>query len=376
MVKIDFTRNARQRSKQRSRVDYYYKEVGTQPGKLDFHGNNSPPKISIIDYDSRNIECVNLDDVADIAGYLDTESISWINLDGLGTTETWQALQPILNLHPLAVEDVVNVPQRPKIEAYSDHLVIITMMVVLKQNDHGFSREQIGIVLSKHYLLTVQEEPDYDCFDGLRDRLVKSRGIVRHSGTDYLAFTIIDAIIDAFFPVLEYYGEAIEELEEEVISNPTKYTVAKINNLRRELLALRRSIWPQREAINTLIRDGHDLINEGTIVYLRDCYDRTIQVMDMVETYRELASGLMDAYLSAVSNRMNEIMQFLTVISAIFIPLTFIAGVYGMNFNTEKSRWNMPELAWEWGYPACLLFMFAIALSLTYLFWRRGWLKF
>jgi magnesium transporter len=376
MVKIDFARNARQRAKQRSRVDYYYKEVGTQPGKLNFKGSDLPPKISIIDYDSHHIECVEIDNAADIEGYLNTESISWINLDGLGTVETWQVLQPILNLHPLAVEDVVNVPQRPKIESYGDRLVIITTMVVLKQNNRGFSREQIGIILSKHYLLTVQEEPDYDCFDGLRDRLIKSRGIIRHSGTDYLAFTIIDAIIDAFFPVLEYYGEAIEELEEEVISNPTKYTVAKINNLRRELLALRRSIWPQREAINTLIRDGNDFISEGTIVYLRDCYDRTIQVMDMVETYRELTSGLMDAYLSAISNRMNEIMQFLTVISAIFIPLTFIAGVYGMNFNTEKSRWNMPELSWEWGYPTCLLFMFAIALALAYLFWRRGWLKF
>jgi magnesium transporter len=239
----------------------------------------------------------------------------------------------------------------------------------------GFWVEQVSLVLGKHYLLTVQEEPSRDCFQPVRDRIRAGKGSIRKQGPDYLAYTLIDAIIDGFFPVLEAYGERIEELEDEVVTKPTRRTIEKIYQIRRELLALRRAIWPQRDAINSIIRDGSDLISPEVRVYLRDCYDHAVQVMDMVETYRELTSGLMDIYLSSVGNRMNEIMKLLTVISSIFIPLTFIAGVYGMNFNTEKSPLNMPELNWYWGYPACLGLMAAIAIGLIFFFWRRGWFE-
>ena len=248
-------------------------------------------------------------------------------------------------------------------------------MVMPKPNYAGFWVEQVSLILGEHYLLTVQEEPERDCFDRVRDRIRSDKGIIRKQGADYLAYTLLDAIIDGFFPVLEAYGERIDELEDEVVSNPSKNTLEKIYRLRRELLALRRCIWPQRDAINTLIRDGSSLVSEGVKIYLRDCYDHTVQVMDMVETYRELSSGLMDVYLSSVSNKMNEIMKLLTVISSVFIPLTFIAGVYGMNFDPDASPWNMPELKWSLGYPLCWVLMLGVAGSLVYFFWKRGWFE-
>jgi magnesium transporter len=298
-----------------------------------------------------------------------------VDVLGLGSEEILRRLGKVFKLHPLVLEDIVNVPQRPKVEDYENQLVIISQMVLVKENGTGFWVEQVSLVLGKHYLLTVQEEPSRDCFQPVRDRIRAGKGSIRKQGPDYLAYTLIDAIIDGFFPVLEAYGERIEELEDEVVTKPTRRTIEKIYQIRRELLALRRAIWPQRDAINSIIRDGSDLISPEVRVYLRDCYDHAVQVMDMVETYRELTSGLMDIYLSSVGNRMNEIMKLLTVISSIFIPLTFIAGVYGMNFNTEKSPLNMPELNWYWGYPACLGLMAAIAIGLIFFFWRRGWFE-
>jgi magnesium transporter len=197
--------------------------------------------------------------------------------------------------------------------------------------------------------------------------------MIRQKGADYLLYALLDAIIDGFFPILETYGEEIEVLEDEVIEHPTPQTLARIHQIKRDLLTLRRAIWPQRELLATLTRDGCDQISQDVQLYLRDCYDHAVQVLDMVETYRELAASLMDVYLSAVSNRMNEVMKTLTVISTIFIPLTFIAGIYGMNFNPQASPWNMPELNWYWGYPLVWSGMIAIALSLIVFFWYRGW---
>lgn len=294
---------------------------------------------------------------------------------GLGNEDILQRLGQVFELHPLVLEDIVNVPERPKVEDYEDQLVIIARMVMPKKKNHGFHSEQVSFVLGKHYLLTVQEEPKRDCFEPVRSRIFKNKGIICKNGSDYLAYALIDAIIDGFFPVLEKYGERIEDLEDEVISQPTPKTLRKIYKVKQELLQLRRAIWPQRNLLHTLIQDDNEIISNEVRVYLRDCYDHAVQVIDMVETYRELASGLMDVYLSAVSNRMNEIMKLLTVISAIFIPLTFIAGVYGMNFNTEKSPYNMPELNWYWGYPACLAVMAVIAAVLLYIFWHKGWLE-
>jgi magnesium transporter len=306
---------------------------------------------------------------------LDTASVSWVDVLGLGSEDVLRRLGKVFNLHPLVLEDIVNVPQRPKVEDYENQLVIIAHMVLSKEQVSGFWTEQVSFILGKHYLLTVQEEPEQDCFQSVRDRIRTGKGTIRTHGPDYLAYTLLDSIIDGFFPILEDYGERIEELEEEVVTAPTRWTLQKIYKIRRELLALRRAIWPQRDAINSLIRDGSDLISPDVRVYLRDCYDHAVQVMDLVETYRELASGLMDVYLSSVSNRMNEVMKFLTVISSIFIPLTFLAGIYGMNFNTEKSPWNMPELNWYWGYPICLAVMGIIASCLVFFFWRRGWFE-
>ncbi len=355
--------------------DYYYDEQGSIPGTLFIEEDAAPTKIVLIDYNETNASRVQLPRPEDSTPYLDTESVSWVDVLGLGSEDVLRRLGKVFNLHPLVLEDIVNVPQRPKVEDYEDHVVIIAQMVMLKEKGDSFWIEQVSFILGKHYLLTVQEEPTRDCFQSVRDRIRANKGTIRKQRADYLAYTLLDAIIDGFFPVLEAYGEKIEDLEDEVVTNPTRRTLEKIYQVRRELLALRRAIWPQRDAINSLIRDGSDLISPEVRIYLRDCYDHAVQVMDMVETYRELSSGLMDVYLSSVGNKMNEIMKLLTVISTIFIPLTFIAGVYGMNFSTEKSPLNMPELNWYWGYPACLGVMGAIALCLVFFFWRRGWFE-
>jgi magnesium transporter len=357
------------------RVDYFYDKPGSLPGTLSIEADATPPVIDLIDYNQTDVTHKQVATPEECIPYLDSDSVSWVDVQGLGSENILQRIGQVFKLHPLILEDVVNVPQRPKVEEYEDQLVIIARMVMPKESGVGFYSEQVSFVLGKHYLLTVQEEPEHDCFEQVRVRIRNNKGTLRKHGADYLAYTLIDAIIDGFFPVLEDYGERIEELEEEVVTNPTRQTLEKIYRIRRDLLNLRRSIWPQRDAINSLIRDGSDLISDHVQVYLRDCYDHAIQVLDMVETYRELTSGLMDVYLSAVSNRMNEIMKLLTVISSIFIPLTFVAGIYGMNFNTEISPWNMPELNWYWGYPLCLASMAAIATGLVYFFWRRGWFE-
>ncbi len=348
---------------------------GDIPGTINIDPDAVKPKIRLIDY---NAVClVDKEDITphECGEYLDTNSVSWVDVQGLGSIEVINALGDVFELNRLVLEDVVNMAERPKLEEYEDQLVLIARMVIPKKKKCGFHSEQVSFVLGQHYLLTIQEEPTRDCFNPVRNRIKSNRGIIRKNGADYLAYSLLDAIVDGFFPVLEKYGERIEDLEEEVMTNPTRNTLQQIYKVRRELLQLRRAIWPQRDVINALIRDSGELISHEVRLYLRDCYDHAVQVIDMVETYRELASGLMDVYLSAVSNKMNEIMKFLTVISSIFIPLTFIAGIYGMNFNTEKSRYNMPELNWYWGYPLCLGLMAAIALGSIFFFWRRGWLE-
>jgi magnesium transporter len=359
------------------RFDYFYDKPGSLPGTLNIEADAQPPVIVLIDYNEANAMQQTVSTPEECLPYLDTESVSWIDVQGLGSEDILQRLGRVFNLHPLVLEDIVNVPQRPKVEDdYEDHLVIIARMVIPKESGFGFHSEQVSFILGKHYLLTVQEEPEHDCFEQVRQRIRYNKGSIRKLGADYLAYTLLDSIIDGFFPVLEAYGEQIEDLEDEVITRPTRQTLNRIYRVRRELLNLRRAIWPQRDAIAILIRDDNDiLISDRVQVYLRDCYDHAVQILDMVETYRELTSGLMDVYLSAVGNRMNEVMKLLTVVSSIFIPLTFIAGVYGMNFNTEKSPWNMPELNWYWGYPLCLALMAATAAGLVIFFWRRGWFE-
>jgi magnesium transporter len=233
--------------------------------------------------------------------------------------------------------------------------------------EHGVETEQVSIFLGPGFVITFQEHPG-DCFDPIRDRIRKGKGQIRRQGADYLMYGILDAVIDGYFPFLEQLGEVVESLEDEVVEKPTRQTLNRVHEIKRDLLNIRRSVWPLREAINALIREESELVGETTRVYLRDCYDHAIQVLDVIETYRELAGGLMDVYLSSVSNKMNEVMKVLTIIATIFIPLTFMAGIYGMNFEA------MPELKWRWSYPVLWCLMVAIAAVMLILFRRKGWL--
>ncbi len=276
----------------------------------------------------------------------------------------------MFNLHGLALEDVVNVHQRPKVEEYADHAFIVTRMI---QAGLPPTTEQVSMFLGEGFLLTFQERPG-DCFDPVRARLRSSRGQIRDRQADYLAYALLDAVIDGYFPVLETLGERLEVLEDAVTAEPPEAEATQIHEIKRELLLLRRAVWPQREMVNALTRETSPYVTDQTRLYLRDCYDHTIQLMDIVETYREIATGLVDIYLSSVSTRLNEIMKVLTIIATIFIPLGFVAGLYGMNFDASASPWNMPELRWYWGYPVALGVMAAAALGMLYYFYRKGWI--
>ncbi len=358
-----------------SYFDYAYDLPGTSPGTLNIHPNATPPQLTLIDYHRDRATRVQLDYPDDCTGYLAQESVSWLDIQGLGNEDILMQLGQTFNLHPLILEDIVNVPQRPKIEDDDEQLLVIAWMPNPKPNREGFSIEQVSLILGRNYLLTFQEEPDYDCFQPVRDRIRTNKGTIRRRNADYLAYALLDAIIDNFFPLLESYGDRIESLEREVVTNPTNETLSKLYKIRLELLALRRSIWPQRGTLTTLTNQDYGLVSPEVRVYLKDCYDHVIQLLDIVENYRELASNLMDFYLSSVSNRMNEIVKLLTIVSTIFIPLTFIVGVYGMNFNTDTSPWNMPELNWYWGYPAFWGLVLLLASGMIYLFWRQGWFE-
>lgn len=354
---------------------YAYNEPGSPPGTLIIDADSQVPNIFLIDYNPVDTVAITLATPEECLPYLDTKSVSWVDVQGLGSEDVLQRLGRVFNLHPLLLEDAVNIPQRPKVDEYEGQMMFVAHMVTKQPDADGFLLEQVSLIVGRNYLLTIQEEPELDAFEPVRERIYHNKGIIRQQGTDYLAYALIDAIIDGFFPVLEDYGERLEDLQDEVVSQPTKRTLDKIHRIKRELLLLRRAIWPQRDAINSLIREDSQLISQPVRIYLRDCYDHTVQVIDMVETYRELASNLMDIYLSSISNRMNEVMQTLTVISTIFIPLTFIAGIYGMNFDRSASPLNMPELGWYYGYPLIWAVMLTIALALLIYFWRKGWLS-
>jgi magnesium transporter len=346
---------------------YHADRPGSSPGTLAPR-SDEPPRIQLFDYDAAGYEQVEQITPGAIAPYLDEHSVTWIDVQGLGHVPTLEAIGEIFQLHPLTLEDIANVPQRPKVEEHADHLLLITHLVRLDCSPPCMN-EQISFILGPHYLLSIQEEPEHDCFEPVRSRIKSGNGRSRKMGADYLLYALLDSVIDSFFPVLETYGEQLELLEDEVVANPSRQTLAQIHRMKRELLALRRTIWPQRDAVNALIRDESDLISPEVRIYLRDCYDHTVQLLDIVEMYREVASNLMDVYLSSISNKMNEIMKFLTVMSSIFIPLTFIVGVYGMNFE------NMPELRTRSGYFICWAVMITIAIALVSFFWRKGWFE-
>ncbi|CAG0953144.1 partial Cobalt/magnesium transport protein CorA, partial [Anaerolineae bacterium] len=278
----------------------------------------------------------------------------------------------VFSLHPLALEDVVHVHQRPKVEEYEAGFYLVMRMPRF-EGAVNVELEQLSLFFGPGYVVTFQER-EGDCLEPVRERLRGSRGRVRQLGADYLAYTLLDAVIDAYFPILEVVGERLELLEDRVLLHPDRAVVEDIHHVKRELIAIRRAIWPLRDAVNRLEREEHPLIDRETQVYLRDCYDHCVQLVELVETYREVATGLLDVYLSSVSNRMNEVMKVLTIIATIFIPLGFVASVYGMNFDTSRSPYNMPELEWRYGYPYVLGLMAAMVIGLLVYFRVKRWI--
>jgi magnesium transporter len=330
-----------------------------------------PPVIRILAYGPGDMVEQEIGEPQRVRDFLDKWPVLWVDVEGLGDAETIRTLGELFGLHRLALEDVINVHQRPKIEQYGNYCFVVTRMVRLGEH---LETEQLSLFLGKNFVLTFQEGRPGDCLDLIRERIRQKRGRIREAGLDYLVYALLDAIVDCYFPILEEYGERLEAFEDEILSRPYGDTVARIHEIKRHLLTLRRAVWPQRETFNSLLREETPFVTHETRLYLRDCYDHVTQLIDLIETYRELGADLIDVYLSSISNRTNEIMRVLTVISTIFIPLTFIAGVYGMNFNPSASPWNMPELNWFWGYPLSLALMAAVALGQLIFFRRRGWL--
>lgn len=344
---------------------------GSIPGTLSADPESPPPVISLIAFGCDDLIEQTLSSPAEIAPLLGRQPVTWVNVDGLGDANVISEIGALFNLHQLALEDVLHVHQRAKVEDYGEYLFIVVRMVEIC--DGRVQTEQVSIFLGKDFLITFQERPGIDSIEPVRQRLRGNRGKIRTCGAGYLAYSLIDAVIDGYFPILEHYGDRLDDLEGSLGEHSTLQITGPVHEIKSDLLVIRRAIWPHREAISALMRDPSPLIDEETRVYVRDCYDHVVQLIDIVETYRELGADLRDLYLATVSTRMNEIMKVLTVISTIFIPLTFIAGVYGMNFNTERSRWNMPELNWYYGYPFSLLLMVLTTLAMLLFFYRRGW---
>jgi len=345
-------------------------EPGAPPGSFRVHPEAPHCVVRVLAYGPDDLienKDPNLDT---IAADLDRWAVTWIDVSGLGDAETLHRLGGVFGLHPLALEDVVNVHQRAKVETYGEQLFIVARTATQYPQ---VDSEQVSVFLGKNFVLTFRESAA-DCFEPVRQRIRLAGGRIRSAAADYLTYALIDSAIDGYFPIVEQYADVLEALEDDIIADPKPVDITKIHDLRSELLMLRRWVRPHREALNALIRDDHPTISDETRVYLRDSFDHVIQLIDLLDTYREVCSDLRDFYLSTVSNRMNETMQVLTVIATMFIPLTFITGIYGMNFD-RSSSWNMPELGWKFGYPAALAFMAVIAGALFWFSKRRGWLS-
>ncbi len=358
-----------------------YGPPGSSPATLLPHlvdGKSCKPGIQIFEYDKDHLEEREIVDLAELAGHLDSRKVTWINIDGLGDLAALTLLGEKFNLHPLALEDVLNTGQRPKVELAPNYVFIIAQMVY-QDNARTIYGEQVSFFLGKNFLITVQEEAKYDVFDPVRKRIRSGRGSIRKLKADYLAYALLDSIIDHYYPVLEEIGAAIEELEDDLLEKPSREMVFSLHEYKRSLTQLRRFVWPLRDVINSLLHDTSGYISSPTKVFLRDCYDHTVQLMDLVESYKELTTGLMELYHSSVGLRTNEVMRVLTVITSIFIPLTFLVGVYGMNFAPEspsgmKLPLNMPELYQPHGYLGLMLIMALIAVIQLIIFKKIKWL--
>lgn len=349
-------------------------QPGTAPGTLLDRRAESrvPPRISVIDYDAKTLREFPDLTAAQAGEYLDSPRVTWVHCQGDADVSLLQRLGETYGLHPLAMEDVINGGQRSKVEVYDDRQVFLVLdLPVLR--DESLHVEQVSLFLGPTFVVSFHAGPQ-DIFEPVRQRLRGPIGRFRNAGADYLLYALIDLVVDHAFPVLEEYDDALEELEEKVLNDPGKETLEYIHFVKRELLLLRKILWPQREALNQLIRDEHPLIADSTKIYLRDVYDHGIRVLEMAEAFRDMATELLDIYLSSLSNRMNDVMRVLTMIATIFIPLSFLAGVYGMNFNTTASPWNMPELGYRYGYPMFWLFVIAAVGGMLWYFRRKKWL--
>lgn len=322
--------------------------------------------VMVIEYDENYIEQTDVDEPGDLSAFRDSGRVSWVNIDGLHDTSLLDAVGEVFGLHPLVLEDMLNTNQRPKIEDYGDYIFIAIKQLFTDAATGEIITDHQSVILGRKFVITAGENRSR-IFEPVRERL-EGGGRIRKMGADILAYSLLDAIVDSYFDVLDRQGEMIEEIEEVLVSKPVQDTLNKINNIKRDMLFIHRNIWPLREVTNLLEHGGSELVEPDTRFYMRDLYDHVMQAMDTTEIYRDILSGLIDVYLSSASHKMNEIMKVLTVISTIFIPLTFIAGVYGMNFSF------MPELAWRGGYFAVMGVMAVIALAMLYFFKKKKWL--
>jgi len=353
----------RKRAKKRSQ------KAGLPPGTLVHIGERKAEatRITIFDYDPDRFTEKTVQTAQEAIQFRQQPTVTWVNVDGLHEVEILRELGEGFGLHPLVLEDILNTENRPKAEDYGEYIFLIVHELSLDPGSHTVSKEQISLVIGRNFVLSFQEKAG-DVFNPIRDRIRTNKGRVRKMGADYLAYVLLDAIVDNYFVILESLGERIEILEDRLVDNPTREASHEIHQLKREMISLRKSVWPLREVVSALQRSESPLIRAETGLYLRDIYDHTIQVMDTIETFRDMLSGMLDIYLTSVSNRMNEVMKVLTIIATIFIPLTFLVGVYGMNFE------YMPELKWRWGYPVIWLVMILLAGWMLYLFRKKQWL--
>ena len=345
------------------------KKAGLPPGTLVHIGERKTKKvrITVIDYDETQFEQEAVKTVEECLPFKDKPTVTWINIDGLHDVKVIEKLGRYFGLHPLLLEDILNTEQRPKMEDFGDYVFLVFKMLYYNDKTEQIEAEQVSLILGPNWVISFQE-CEGDVFDPLRDRLRKGKGRIRKMGADYLAYALVDAIVDHYFIILEEFGEKIEDTETELATNPTRETLQAIRTTKKEMIFLRKSVWPLRELVSGLERGESPLIQESTGIYLRDVYDHTVQVIDTVESFRDMISGMLDIYLSSISNRMNEVMKVLTIFAAIFIPLTFVAGIYGMNFE------YMPELRWHWGYFGVLIGMASVTGGMLVYFRRKRWL--
>ncbi|MDH3327800.1 MAG: magnesium/cobalt transporter CorA [Desulfobulbaceae bacterium] len=344
------------------------KSAGTPPGTVVHTGERKTEQVVMryFDYDEKTLHEGELATVEDSFQFLTTPTVTWIDVVGLHDVSHIEQIGKAFELHPLMIEDIASPRQRPKIEEYEDSLFVVLKMLAFDTDTKTIEIDQMSLVVGKNYILSFQEKP-WDVLEPIRNRIRQARSRIRSKGPDYLAYTIIDAVVDGYFKILEEVGDEIEILEELVLSDVTALVMHRIHKLKREILVLRKAVWPLREVLGSLYRNETTQIEDQTRVYLRDVYDHSVQIIDTIETFRDLLTGTMDLYISSVNNRMNEVMKVLTVIATIFIPLSFFVGVYGMNFE------YMPELKIHWAYPALMLFMTMVAGGMLWLFRHKHW---